>query len=344
MQTAANDLALFSKIIQSKLSGLTATHVDDTLSAGDASFEKLSQLTGKVFDAKPRQYENLTFAGVTVETMEDGSRLMHQADYGNKISLLEKGCTFEEFKSRRHELAWLTHTRPDVAAEAAILAQVTAELFKPIHISQLNAAIKRVKNDPRLGLIVHKLNLDTLNILVHADASFANLHDLRTQLGFVILLTDHTKRVNWLQYRSYKCKRIVRSVLSGETHAFVDSFDAAYTIRHDMEKMLNQNIPLNVETDSDSLFKVVNQSSNTTERRLMIDLQATREAYNERKIDNMGWIKSCGNLADGLTKLNKPELIQHTMRTGKLQTFADQWVIRQPMKDNISDGNSGKVA
>lgn len=187
MEATASDLVLFFRIIQSKLSGVTATHVDDTLSAGDRAFEEASRITGKVFDAKPRQYNNLTFAGATIYTREDGSRLMHQADYANKLSLLEKGCTFTQFRSRRHELAWLTHTRPYIASEAAILAQVTAKLFKPTHVSQLNSAIRRVENDPNLGLIVHKLNQDKLKIVVHADVSFANLHDVRKQLAITFL-------------------------------------------------------------------------------------------------------------------------------------------------------------
>lgn len=129
--------------------------------------------------------------------------------------------------------------------------------------------------------------MDSLRIISHAYASFANLPDLKTQLGFVVFLMDDTGRVNWLHFRSYKCKRVVRSVLGGETHAFVDSFEAAYAIRHDLETMIGRPVTLSMVTDSDSLFKVIVQSSTTTERRLMIDIQAGREAYQERKIDNM---------------------------------------------------------
>lgn len=46
---------------------------------------------------------------------------------------------------------------------------------------------------------------------------------------------------------------------------FVDSFDATYAIHHNMEKMIQKNIPLNVVKDSDSIFKVIVKSSRTTE-------------------------------------------------------------------------------
>lgn len=57
---------------------------------------------------------------------------------------------------------------------------------------------------------------------------------------------------------------------------------------------------------------------------LMMDTKAGREAYRERKIDDMGWVKSNGNLADGLTKLKKAELIHQVMRTRRVEVIADQ--------------------
>lgn len=80
----------------------------------------------------------------------------------------------------------------------------------------------------------------------------------------------------------------MRSVLGGETHAFVDSFDAAYDIMHDLEAMLGKSVTLSMVTDSDSLFKVILQSSTTTETRRVIDVQTGTEAYQERKIYNIG--------------------------------------------------------
>lgn len=107
-------------------------------------------------------------------TKSDVSRLMNQAYYETKIRLLEMKCTYEQFRYRRHQLAGLPHTRPDKAAEAAIIGQVIADLFQQAHITQLNRAIKRVKDDLELGRIVQQQNQKTLNIVVHADAFCAN--------------------------------------------------------------------------------------------------------------------------------------------------------------------------
>lgn len=73
--------------------------------------------------------------------------------------------------------------------------------------------------------------------------------NFRTQLGFVVLLSDDTNCVNGLKYRSYKLKRVVMTVLGGETHAFVNALDSEFTIRHDWSTMLQADVPLNLTTD-----------------------------------------------------------------------------------------------
>lgn len=99
---------------------------------------------------------------------------------------------------------------------------------------------------------------------MQAVASFVNLNDVKNKLGFVIILTDDTKNINWLQYRSYNWKTVVKSVLGGETHAFVDAFEAAYEITYDMSNTLQIRIPLNIVAKYEPLFNVIVQSSNKT--------------------------------------------------------------------------------
>lgn len=79
MQIMACYLSLVFHQNQSTLQGMIATHVDDTLSAGSRSVEDKTQITRKLFDAKPLVYENLTFPSVTIERRSYGSRIMHQS-------------------------------------------------------------------------------------------------------------------------------------------------------------------------------------------------------------------------------------------------------------------------
>lgn len=97
-------------------------------------------------------------------------------------------------------------------------------------------------------------------------ASFAICEDLGTQLRYIILLVDNTKRVSWLSYASYKCRRVVHSVLSGEIYAMADFFDAAFLITHNLENVTGLRILFTLLTDSESLFISMVTSTITTEK------------------------------------------------------------------------------
>jgi hypothetical protein len=57
-------------------------------------------------------------------------------------------------------------------------------------------------------------------------------------------------------------------------------FDAAFTVRDQLERVLKRKVPITMYTDSKSLYDVLTSNRTTTEGRLMIDLAATRQSYN----------------------------------------------------------------
>ena len=128
------------------------------------------------------------------------------------------------------------------------------------------------------SLVLHypKLDRKTLHIRTYADCSHANNKDPSTQLGFIICLSDAKDNVAIIICRSYKCRRITRSDLASECHALADAFDYSYLVKYDPEKLLQQWIPVQMLTDSKSLFDVIIRASTTSERRLMIDISATK--------------------------------------------------------------------
>ena len=142
--------------------------------------------------------------------------------------------------------------------------------------------------------------------------------DLSSQLGIMIVLADKNGKANIMHYNSYKSKRVVRSVLGGDTYAFADAFDIAFHLRHDLKRLLQKEIKLTLLTDSMSLFKIIINSTVTTEKRLMIDIAAVREAYERSDIDYVGWIPSTSNIANGLTKLGICSVLSEFMTTNVL--------------------------
>lgn len=234
--------------------------------------------------------------------------MLLQEQYTSNLQELPLNCSFADFRGRRHDIFWLTHTRPDLCAAVGLLSQVAEARFDHNAINLANNTIRKAKLHSKRGLRQHDLDVNSLRIIAFSDLSFANNHDYGTQLGNAIILTDNTGRANWMSFSSYKCQRVVRTVLGGETYAFADCFDMTFMIRYDMERATNVKIPLTILTDSESLFKVIVKSSTTTEKRFMINIQAAREAFETYEIDNVGWIRTKDNIADGLTKTKSAPL------------------------------------
>jgi hypothetical protein len=93
----------------------------------------------------------------------------------------------------------------------------------------------------------------TLRMLVYADASQANNKDLSSQVGYIIILTDRSKKASIVHYESHKSQHVTRSSKTGETFAFADGFDNAFILRYDLENMLGQPVPLVMYTDPQAL-------------------------------------------------------------------------------------------
>jgi len=75
---------------------------------------------------------------------------------------------------------------------------------------------------------------------------------------------------------------------------------------------------------------VVTKASHPTEKRLLVDIAAARQAYNRFDISNVGLIASCDNIADALTKVRGCGALDSLLRTGIDNTPVAQWVIRPP--------------
>lgn len=212
---------------------------------------------------------------------EGGKIYVDQLTHAQRIEQLPIDCSFDTFRSRGHMLALLGQSRPDVSASANILSQVTDETFPERHVKALNKVIKHVKDTQARVLVHSPLDEDNLRIVAISDSSFANNADMSTQLVYIILLTDGSGNENIMHYASYKSKRVVRPEPGGESHAFADAFDAAYSIRNELKRILRKEIHLTMLTDSMSLFKVLINSSVMSEKRLMIDVARHGKPTNE---------------------------------------------------------------
>lgn len=71
-------------------------------------------------------------------------------------------------------------------------------------------------------------------------------------------------------------------------------------------------------TDSIGLFKVINKTQQTTERRIMIDINVAKEGYENEEIDVVGWKKTTDNVADSFTKSSTNMMLEALLDTENL--------------------------
>jgi hypothetical protein len=117
--------------------------------------------------------------------------------------------------------------------------------------------------------------------------------------------------------------------MAAETLAFVDAFDNAYILRHELSRMVGRDLPLLMMIDSRALFDVTTRSRYTTERRLMIGIAAACEAYNDRTMCNIGLIRSEFNPADGLTKVSPNDALLKLLTRNKIDHPIEQFIVER---------------
>ena len=127
------------------------------------------------------------------------------------------------------------------------------------------------------------LDRNSVRLIGCSDATYANNHDLSSELGQIALHMDDTDRFSPISFKSYISRRVVRSVLAAEVIIFADLFDDAYALRSEFEHALGRSLPVQLITDSNSLFDIISKGSRASEKRIMLERHAARQAYKHKK-------------------------------------------------------------
>ncbi len=175
---------------------------------------------------------------------------------------------------------------------------------------RLDGIFSRLKADD-FRLCYGSVNIDTAEIHVFADASFATNKDLSSQLGYVILLVDDKGNCSFLSWSTSKCKGVTRSVLAAELYALAHGFDAGFALSHTVCKLLGRKMKVQVFTDSRTLFDSITSLCSMTEKSLLIDIYCLREAYRNGELANLSLIRTQHNISDALTTTSS----RHTLST-----------------------------
>lgn len=332
MTPTLGDKSFFFKHIRDELHGLCATYVDDALQAGDPQYIQQSKTTEKVFECRKREYKEIKFSGIQIESNANEGYSMHQKEYLKKLQKIKMESTYHDYQSLRSCISWNTLTRPDVSCAVAKAQQLTEIQFseeKEKHVKSINALVSYIHRTEHVELKFPKLDHSSLRIQAYTDAAFSDNADLSSQLGYIIFLADKSNNCQPLIWSSHKSKRVTRSVLGSEVMAFADGFDMAYSLKHDLQLILKKEMPLVMLTDSLSLFDIVTKASSTKEKRLAIDLACVNQAYQNFEIHTLGFIRSENNPADALTKVSSRCNLKNIIASHRLDHPVDQWIKRQ---------------
>lgn len=195
MKQSTGDFALLFRRIADKLVGLSGSYVDDILQAGTTQEKKriIMEMERK-FDIKQPEQDNFEYTGIQCDTSNPRLRRLSQYHYISRLQALKKYDSFTTFRSMRARLAWVTHTRPDITCAVFKAAQITSGHHNSGCNLFLNRILRYLKRTPQISLQFHKLDLHSIQLRVYSDASFNDHDDNKSQIGYIILLSDDSGR------------------------------------------------------------------------------------------------------------------------------------------------------
>lgn len=187
--------------------------------------------------------------------------------------------------------------------------------------------MEKLKSSGDLSLQYQLLDRTSLHIKTYSDSSFPTNDDCTSQLGYIILPCDSNNKSHILAYSSRNSRRVVRSSMAEDVYAFSTAFDNAYVIKHGIETIYRQTIPFCMFTESKQMFDVRTRATHATEKRLIIDLAAAREAYNDYRVSNVGLAPENNNPTGALTKPEPCKSLESLLSSGIDLTPVEQCIV-----------------
>lgn len=161
------------------------------MDSGIPSFLQDENAKSKKFLSKPRKLlqngDQAEFNGVNLKLDDEG---VYHLVQDQKLSSLTVAQDRDDFVSTRAKAQYIGNcTRPDICAAVQLLASSTTTPEEKDYKS-LEAVVRRCNATANVGLKYVPLDMKTLRLVLFTDASFANTKNLKSQIGFVFVLTD----------------------------------------------------------------------------------------------------------------------------------------------------------
>ena len=141
----------------------------------------------------------------------------------------------------------------------------------------------------------------------YADASFGNIEDGHTQLGYIISLTDGKKRCP-IWWKSRKSRRVAKSTIEAEALSVGEVIEGVIYFNRLWEEIMGEGkLKAVVRTDSRTLTTAIKSSTGVSSKRLKIEIAAIRESVESGEVQEVQWVEGKKQIADVLTKAGVSE-------------------------------------
>ena len=188
VESSADPCLYFRHGAEGELQGIISVATDDLLHGGnDEHWRKMEWLNANYRMGKFTRGDG-RFVGKDIKYREDGSILVHQPSYAQKIQPIALSkerrsqrlaeCTEEEITQLRGllgALSWLSkESRPDLSGRTALLQQ-TMPRPRIQDLLEANLLAKEAKDYAELGITIYPIPVQHLRVGTATDASWGNV-------------------------------------------------------------------------------------------------------------------------------------------------------------------------
>eukprot|EP00187_Rhodella_violacea_P014016 CAMPEP_0184714764 /NCGR_PEP_ID=MMETSP0314-20130426/4824_1 /TAXON_ID=38298 /ORGANISM="Rhodella maculata, Strain CCMP 736" /LENGTH=327 /DNA_ID=CAMNT_0027177745 /DNA_START=1 /DNA_END=981 /DNA_ORIENTATION=+ len=313
--------------------------MDDSCMGGSPDFLAFEAEKSTIFKNAGRLSPPFRFGGLKI-AQDANTKEIHvtQPDHIQRIEIAKPDniADIKQFRSKVGALLFIVRSQPLSAFNIGRLTHTVESTLGPDAWRELNNVITKLHQNPNRGLFFPRFDLKTLRIFFFPDSSFANKEDLSIQLGNVLFLCDADGNIAAAQlFISERTNANASSAAysPAKALAFVDAFDFAFALGHELSLMLGFPVPVDGFTDSKGLFDLLTNVTVPTEKRLRIDVAATRQSYDRNELWNIGLLTSKSNPGDPFSKASENAVLSKAVLEGKLRLDIRQWIFH-PNREN----------
>ncbi|CAE7201713.1 RE1, partial [Symbiodinium sp. KB8] len=335
-----------------KVIALVGLYVDDILFCGDEGEERYSTFLHELHQAyswSPWESDSFSHCGVRIQQFADGSILLDHSEFCSELMQMpsrEKGDTSEmnpqEISQARAILGsaqWrASQTGPQHSAKVSYLLSLLSTKSCEV-IEQVNKLIREIHSAKHVSVRVQQLNGDPSQLMFvgWTDAAVADRPDLSSTGGFLFGLMHPEEvrqgfgKVNPITWRSGRLHRVARSSLSAETQSLADLDGELMFARLTWGELLGhrvslpekdltiREVPAIMGKDARALYDALERGdltiSNMKDKYSALETLALAQSI-AQQVTSLQWTDSDHQLADGLTKLQKQDVIRKFLISG----------------------------